>query len=708
MRTIPWIASKWLFLFIFNATILGSSLDYFLGNKIDYWIHDIAVVLQARTEWNFTGIVVLDTGIPIQVSRKQALPLFAKATENLIAAGAKGIYLDANLTKENEGIMPYAICVEDNGEIRWSQPNCLVSGNQCQLTNSAVGNAPLSMSSEVFSYFRVAPYLENQAGLPDFLLYDWENEAFIPNSGLVALNRLITKNTPIARWMDLSHEHANVIMAQFIDAEHVIKTLNEQPQERCDQNLPCRRIRFSHPQYAAQLSTRLPIIPVSQLANCDRQMAIEAAALLKDRIAILQLTTPTELTDAVITPMTTALFGPYMLTPGTQYLVDSIETLLSDDHPREPNIFVKLLLFICAAIFGVLASTYLKQLSLLWGVGILLLGTLIALCSLMPTLQLWPVTVTMLTFITAVMQTIALHLMIGFKEGQLILQYVPKQVHNLIFSLSSNEFFKNQRYQAIVLMSDLRGYTSITGMLKEPMHILNLMNDYLDQTTLVLQDKYEGWLETYIGDMVCYYWPYKEFNETDAYRNALLGAIELSQLQKRFFSELLENYKNTFEQTLLQSMQQILSAGIGLSSGSVVMGDLGPKRGVRKFGILGDPMNLTARIESLTRHFNTEIIITEDFVVTTQRLGLPTRRLGYYCVKGRKETVLLYALGAQDDPRFQPDLMVAWESWLTALEKEAITENISCPHIFRKDQATLIEWHAQGLLKEGIWYLEEK
>ena len=708
MRTIPWVARKWLFLFIFNAALLGSSLDYLLGNKIDYWIHDIAVVFQARMEWNHTGIVVLDADIPIQVSRKQALPLFARATENLIAAGVKGVYLDASLAKENEGIMPYAICVEDDGEIRWSQPNCLVSGNQCQLTNSAVGNAPLSMSKEVFSYFKIAPYLENQASFPDFLLYDWENEAFIPETGLVALNRLITKKTPIARWMDLSHEHANVIMAKFIDAEHVIKTVNEQPHEKCDQNLPCRRIRFSHPQYATQLSARLPIIPVSQLANCNRQVAIEAAALLKDRIAILQLTTPTELTNAVITPMTTALFGPYMLTPGTQYLVDSIETLLSDDYPREPNLIVKLLLFISVAIFGVLASTYLKQLSWLWATGILLLGILIALCSLMPILQLWPVTATMLTFTIGVMQTIALHLMIGFQEGQLILQYVPKQVHDLIFSLNSSNYFKNQRHQAIVLISDLSGYTAVTSMLKEPTHILNLMNDYLDQTTLVLQDKYEGWLETYIGDMVCYYWPYKGFNKDIAYQNALLGALELSQLQKRFFSELLENYKNTFDQALLQNIQKILDAGIGLSSGSVVMGDLGPKQGVRKFGILGDPMNLAARIESLTRHFNTEVIITKDFLAMSQQLGLPTRRLGHYCVKGRKESTLLYALGIQEDSRFRPELIAAWENWLTTLESTSITDNISCPDIFRKDQATLIKWHKQGLLKGGIWFLEEK
>jgi adenylate cyclase len=42
-------------------------------------------------------------------------------------------------------------------------------------------------------------------------------------------------------------------------------------------------------------------------------------------------------------------------------------------------------------------------------------------------------------------------------------------------------------------MSDLAGYTKVSGILKEPGYVLNLMNDYLEETSLVLQDKYNGW-----------------------------------------------------------------------------------------------------------------------------------------------------------------------------------------------------------------------
>ncbi len=720
MPAIPLIARRWLIFFGINAVIIGFGFDYLVGNRIDYWIHDPALVYQARLTWKYTGVVVLDQDVPIQVSRKQALPLYALAVERLIGSGAKGVFLDARLSKENEGIMPFAVCIEESGEVRWSQPNCSIMEDRCLLSNSDAGNAPLKMSSQVFPFFRVAPYLQSQADLPDFLLYDWENEAFIPETGLEVLDRLVTKNTPIARWIDISDEHASIVMAKMIDRDRVIATIANNSFELCDQNSPCLRIRLSYPQYKLQLSADRPIIPVSKLASCNQSIALEVATLLEGRVAVLQLTTLTEATDSIITPMTTALLGPYMLTPGAQFIADSIETLLNEDAPREPAVLIKVLLFLVVAIAGVIASVYLKQLSWLWVLGALLFGIMVAFCFFMPVIQLWPVTSTILVFLVAVMQMIALHLWIGFKEGQLILQYMPKQVHGLLFNLSSKKLFSNQRREVIVLMSDLKGYTTITGMLEEPEHILNLMNDYLEQTTYILQEKYQGWLETYIGDMVCYYWPYDEQNKELTYKQALLGAIELSQLQQKFFSDLKFHYQGVFDIAKLNDIQQVMDAGIGLASGSVVMGDLGPKRGVRKFGILGDPMNLTSRIEGLTRYFNTQIIISDAFLMKSQQLGLLTRRLGCFRVKGRNEPVLIYALGTQEDPRFQPFVIKAWEEWLALLESNSFDGEVgnldhaidpmdlTCPQIFQKDYLTITRWYYQGLLKKGIWSLNEK
>jgi adenylate cyclase len=707
MQLLPWVAKKRLLPMVLVAFIVGNVVDQLVGNPIDYWIHDAAVVFQARTEWEHTAIVVLDDAIPVQVTRLQALPLFGRASEKLIAAGAKGLFLDANLPKDIEGVMPYALCIEQNDAVRWSEPKCLTVGKQCQLRNSIVGNAPLKMSAEVFPFFRVAPYLPGQESFPDFLLYDSDAEAFIPKTGLVAFDRLIRNNSASARWMDLSEQHAAITLAKFIDPKHVTDSLSHDIRDVCEQNLPCRRVRFSRPVYTTQFSLKKPIIPVSKLASCDDKEATKTAALLKNRVVILQLTTPNEATDVHITPFTAALLGPHLLTPGAQYLADAVETLLMNDHPREPYPLFKWAVLLITACLGVYASVYLRRPHWLWVIGMLLFLAMAALCFLAPITQLWPVSATLLTFIVGGLEGIALHLLIGFKEGNLMVQYMPQQVHTLLLSLKENESFGNQRHQAIVLMSDLASYTTVTGIVKEPTHILELMNDYLNETSYILQRQYDGWLETYIGDMVCYYWPFKNTNETHAYQNALKGALELSALQKRFFTDLPVRYQNKFDNDALQNISGIINAGIGLSSGTVVMGDLGPKRGVRKFGILGDPVNLTSRVESLTRYFNTEIIITADFLSTAKLLGYPTRRLGCFRVKGREQAETLYAVGFSEDHRFQAGVIKAWEYWLAYEEREPLNQQ-HCPDIFKLDQESLRKWKVNNFLHAGIWILDFK
>lgn len=699
------IARKWLWVFVCSATLFGMVADFGIGNKIDFWIHDIAVVFQARTEWKHAAIVLLDDNIPAEVARKQTLPLYARATEKLIAAGVKGVFMDARLAKSQEGQMPYAICIEADKSVRWSRPDCQVTGvNQCQVRDSAAGTAPLKMAGEVFPYFHIAPFL-GDGDLPDFLLFDVDAEAFIPPGGVVASDRLITKGATIDRWMDLSDDHAAVTLARYIDPDGVKAVLKNEVRETCNGGFPCRRIRLSYPNYAVEWSLRRPMFPLSALASCNDAEAAEVAAKLAGRVVILQLTTPSEATDITITPMTNAMWGPNRISPGSQYLADAVETLLNNDHPREPAPGIKLLLFLTLALLGVVISAYLKQVWV-WVCGIVVFALLCSLCILSKQLQLWPVTVAMLTYILGAMQSLTMHLINASKLGNITYGHMPKQVLEMLLALKEDEAFQHQHYRAVVLMSDLAGYTQVTSMLKEPLLILELMNDYLE-TTLVLQ-KNKGWWETYIGDMVCYYWPYKDGQQQEHYRNAIEGALELAQLQKKFFAELPTRYAHKFDAEVLTAISTIINAGIGVSSGPVVMGNLGPEKGVRKFGILGDPMNLTSRVEALTRHFNTEIIITHELAAVAQDLGYPVRRLGCFCVKGRDgQAETLFALGSKDDERLQPDVLRAWEAWLQE-EENAQEHTVPCPELFKQDMQVLQKWTERKLLKNRVWNLEDK
>ena len=112
LRDFPLANNKLLTLFILISALAGTGVNYWSSVHLDDWVHDSALVHQSRKQWLYTGVVVLDDDVPIQVGRKQALPLFVKATEHLIAAGAKAVFLDARVAKEMEGRMPYAVCIE--------------------------------------------------------------------------------------------------------------------------------------------------------------------------------------------------------------------------------------------------------------------------------------------------------------------------------------------------------------------------------------------------------------------------------------------------------------------------------------------------------------------------------------------------------------------------------------------------------------------
>ncbi|MGZ5051492.1 MAG: adenylate/guanylate cyclase domain-containing protein [Methylobacter sp.] len=705
----PLINTKLLLNFILVAAFTGIGLDYAFDNRLDYWVHDSAVVSQARSQWKHVAVVVMDAKVPVDVARIQSLPLFALAAERLAAAGGKGMFLDARVSKELEGRMPYASCIEQNGDVRWSQPQCSVtSDKQCQVSSSEAGKAPLKMTGQAIARFSMAPFPAGQQDLPDFLLFDFDAAAFISEQGIVALDHLVTRNSPIARWIDLTPGHAVLRLSESVNPDLLQQSMADESQnEICDKGSPCRRIRLSKPLYALQSDADRLFLPLSTLASCDQEAANSTAALVKDKAVIFQVTSPTETTDTVITPMTTALTGPRLLTPGAQYLADAVETMLNHDYPHRPGPVINTLLFFGIAAVSVLAGAYLRP-WLLWLVGGLVFFIMAGLCFINPVLQLWPVTAAMAVFAVGALQTTGTRLVIGLREAKLASQYLPEQVHNMLLKLKSDESFKNTCSQVVVLMSDLEGYTTITGILEEPESLLDLMNDYLNETSLMLQDKYHGWLESYVGDMVCYYWPFHENDKEQVYQNALQAVQELAVLQQNFFNSVPLRYADKFAPRVLDQISQTINAGIALTSGRVVMGDLGPKHGVRKFGILGDPLNLVSRVESLTRMFDTEIIVTGDLVDIAKKLDIPARRLGFICVKGRNTPAMLYALGSREDERFTAENIAAWENWLAAVEqRQDFTP--PCPAVYRQDRSTLENWLQRGLLTEqGVWHLHEK
>jgi adenylate cyclase len=395
------------------------------------------------------------------------------------------------------------------------------------------------------------------------------------------------------------------------------------------------------------------------------------------------------------------------MTPGAQYLVDELETLLNQDFPQQPPQAVRIALFICAAASSVLLGAYFSQALLLLG-AVVIFVVMAALCFFYPIIQLWPVTAVMVTYSFGAVQVVAMQLILGARKGKILSEILPRQVLDQLEKVDS---FRSKQCNVVVLMSDLAGYTTVTELLKKPEYVMDLMNDYLGSTSIVLQKEYNGILEAYVGDMVCYYWEYEAGKELAIYKQVLDAAIKLALLQKNFFSSVADRYKELLTPDVLKEISTLINAGIGITAGTVVKGNLGPKTGLKKFAILGDPINLASRIESLTRHFNTEIIVTGDFAkAITVEDNLAVRRLGSIKVKGRSVPEVLYALGETSDPRFMAENIKVWEQWIAQIEKGTPVNNMAaCPDIYSKDRKTVLDWREKGVMGEnGVWQLHEK
>ncbi|MEM7414032.1 MAG: adenylate/guanylate cyclase domain-containing protein [Gemmatimonadota bacterium] len=180
-----------------------------------------------------------------------------------------------------------------------------------------------------------------------------------------------------------------------------------------------------------------------------------------------------------------------------------------------------------------------------------------------------------------------------------------------------------------LLFSDLAGFASISENMA-PQELISLLNEYLEDMTQVVKDEM-GYLDKYIGDAVMAFWnaPVDVEDHADrAMRAAVLMQRRLDALNHRWGAGM--GYRDP------------LMVRIGVHSGEVVVGNVGGKDKI-DYSVIGDAVNLAARLEPANKTYNTLNMVSEA-TLGLARQEYRVRELDYIAVKGKEEPVKVFEL----------------------------------------------------------------
>jgi adenylate cyclase len=206
--------------------------------------------------------------------------------------------------------------------------------------------------------------------------------------------------------------------------------------------------------------------------------------------------------------------------------------------------------------------------------------------------------------------------------------YVSKRIVDELIRDPSKAKLGGDRKEITVLFSDIRGFTSFSEKL-QPEEVVSLLNEYLGAMTEIVFE-YEGTLDKFVGDAIMALWgaPVGQPDHAErACKCALAMIAKLKELQTKWAAE----------------GKHVIDIGVGINTGDMVVGNMGAPGKKMDYTVIGDNVNLGARLEGLTRKYNNHIIISEYTFAKVKDIVQATE-LDSVTVKGKEKPVVVYDL----------------------------------------------------------------
>ncbi|MDD5481014.1 adenylate/guanylate cyclase domain-containing protein [Rhodoferax sp.] len=211
-------------------------------------------------------------------------------------------------------------------------------------------------------------------------------------------------------------------------------------------------------------------------------------------------------------------------------------------------------------------------------------------------------------------------------------QYVPPELVDEMAQDPGAYSLAGENRHMTVLFSDVRGFTSISEGLS-PAQLTELMNAFLTPMTKIIHG-HRGTIDKYMGDAIMAFWG-APLSDPQHARHALLAAmdmvVQLLALEGHFKAKGWPPIK----------------IGVGVNTGDMTVGNMGSEFRLA-YTVMGDAVNLGSRLESLTKTYGVQIIVSEF-----TRAAVPDfafKELDCVRVKGKEHPVKIFEpLGLQDE-----------------------------------------------------------
>ena len=443
-------------------------------------------------------------------------------------------------------------------------------------------------------------------------------------------------------------------------------------------------------------------------ARNDASIYVPAVNVLEKNVApdmiagklVLIGTSAVGLNDIKTTPVSRAM-------PGVEIHAQVLESTLTGDVISQP-IYGIAVEFATALLFGLLVTAFAP---LFGPVTLVALGAAFASMLIGMSAYFYTQNRLLIDFTYPLMSTTAIYLTLIFSSfvreqaqrrqiRSAFGQYLSPALVEQLAQSPEKLVLGGEEREMTIMFSDMRGFTSISETYKnDPQGLTALMNRFLTPLTNAILNR-KGTIDKYMGDAIMAFWN-APLDDKDHQLNACEAALDML--------ERVDELNQAREQEAKEEGRPFipLNAGIGLNTGTCVVGNMGSDQRF-DYSVFGDSVNLASRLEGQSKEYGFPIIVgSKTALAVRDRFAI--LELDFIMVKGKKEPEVIYAIAGREDTaqsgRFQRlrnltiEMLACyrnrdWEGALAAIERGRRTDEANSLELLY----TLYEARIRGYL----------